>query len=121
MMLEKVGKFEGVTIYESSFIKKGHAITLAPLGIFIAHDIFNLQKDSFLIKHEFGHILQYRKLGFLRFYILIGIPSLYSAIKASIITNYHHQTAKVEVEANLYAYHYFNQPLDWPQHRFPIK
>ncbi len=120
-MIKNEGKFEGIDIFESIWIKNGHAITLAPFGIFLAKNTYKFQNDPFLIKHEFGHILQYRKLGFIRYYFLIGIPSLFSAIKASFTKGYHHQSANVEIEANLYAYHYFEQPNDWPHYRFPTK
>jgi hypothetical protein len=121
MLLKLVGNFEGVKLFESFIIQNGHAITLPPYGIFLSPETYSSKKDSFLIKHEFGHILQYRKLGFFQFYFLVGLPSLYSAIKASTHKKYKHQTAQVEVEANSLSYQYFKQPSSWPLSRFPIK
>jgi len=117
-MLKKVIVFENTTIYESSLFKPGHGITIPQVGIITFPGAF--ANDLGLIKHEFGHILQFKKLGSIRFYFKIGMPSLWSALKASLVKNYVHQSHLVELDANNLAYHYFNQPKDWDFKRFPI-
>lgn len=112
--------FENTKIYETKFIGEGHGITLPNFGIFLFPGTYSLQKDLWLVKHEFGHILQYQEMGFIKFYLKIGVPSFWSAIKQSLYKNYHHQTHKVELDANRKSYHHFNQPSNWPLNRFPI-
>lgn len=66
-----------------------------------------------MIQHEFGHILQWRKLGDFQFYFKIGYPSLLSAIKSSLVKRYFHQNHSVEINANQLSYQYFNEPKNW--------
>jgi len=117
-LIKKVGLFEGVNIYESKFIGEGHGITLPEFGIFISPSTF--QKDLWLVKHEFGHILQHQSKGPFKFYLNIGIPSLWSAILQNLKPKHRHHYHRVEVDANLKSYQYFNEPKDWPFRRFPI-
>ena len=119
-MIQKVGYFENVAIYESPFFKKGHGLTLPQLGIITYPGAFSNKLAIPLIRHEFGHILQNRKYGALKFYLKVGLPSLYSAMKASWIKSYHHQRHPVELEANFLAFHYFKQPVDWDYKNFPL-
>ncbi|OAQ38162.1 hypothetical protein A5893_15295 [Pedobacter psychrophilus] len=118
--MKPIDFFENIRIFESKFIKNGHGITLPNFGIFLSPETFSLQKDLWLVKHEFGHILQYRELGFIKFYLKIGIPSLISAIKQNLKKDYYHQKHNVEIDANRRSYLYFDKPKDWPFNRFPI-
>lgn len=117
-MLKKVAIFENIKIYESSLFKAGHGLTLPQIGIITYPGGFSNDLD--LIKHEFGHILQWRKIGSIRFYFKIGFPSLWSAIKASFKKDYFHQTHLVETNANQLVYQYFNKPQNWDFKRFPV-
>jgi len=119
-VLKFIGFFEGAKIFETKLIHKGRGITLPNFGIFLSPRTYSLQKDLWLVKHEFGHFLQYQEIGFIKFYIKIGISSLFSAVKQNLIKDYDHQTHKVELDANKKSYLYFNQPSDWPLNRFPI-
>lgn len=119
-MFKKVGIFQNINIYESSLFKKGHGLTIPEIGIFTYVGCFSETNDMAILKHEFGHILQFKKLGSLKFYLKIGVPSLWSAVKAYFIKKYFHQKHKVEINANYLAYHYFNEPRDWDFKRFPI-
>ncbi len=119
-MFKKVGVFEGVNIYESSLFKKGHGLTIPQIGIITCPGVFSKGLDLVLIKHEFGHILQWRNLGSIKFYFEIGFPSLISAIIASLKKDYIHQNHSVEINANQRSYHYFQQPKNWNFKRFPI-
>ncbi len=117
-MFKKVGLFENTNIYESSLFRAGHGLTIPQIGIITYPGAF--VNDLGLIKHEFGHILQWRKLGSIRFYFKIGLPSLWSAIKANLKKNYLHQNHPVEINANKIAYQYFKESQSWDFKRFPI-
>ncbi|UKK53729.1 FKBP-type peptidyl-prolyl cis-trans isomerase [Prevotella sp. E2-28] len=66
-----VGQFEGQRVFESdllgSFSRGGEysAFTLPDIGIFAADGVFtSSQIDGIvMMQHEFGHVLQYRKVG----------------------------------------------------------
>ena len=119
-MFKKVGVFEKITIYESPLFKFGHGLTIPEIGIITYIGCFSETKDMAIIKHEFGHILQFSSLGSIKFYIKVGLPSLWSAIKSSIFKKYFHQNHTVEIEENYLAYYYFKEPKDWDFKRFPI-
>ncbi len=120
-MLKKIGLFEGIQIYESKFFKAGRGLTIPQIGIITYPGAHSKNLDIALIQHEFGHILQHRQLGSFKFYFKIGLPSLWSAMKASMVKNYVHQTHWVERDANKRTYQYFKQPKNWDFKRFPIK
>jgi len=112
--------FEGVSMITSTVgdLKYGAAFALPGIGIFInPRDINNID----LLRHEFGHILQARKWGYLFFYRTIVAASVKSAHKSNKHANFNHQHTWTEWSANLLAYHYFNKPADWNMNRYPIK
>ncbi len=119
-MFKKIGEFENTSIYESALCKKGHGLTIPQIGIITYQGAFSKGLDLGLIKHEFGHILQYRNVGIIKFYFGIGLPSLMSALKASFNKSYRHQTHLVEIDANRLSFNYFNQPKNWDLKRFPV-
>lgn len=119
-MFKRVGLFEGTKIYESLLFRVGQGLTIPEIGIITYPGAFSNGLDIGLTKHEFGHILQWRKLGSIGFYSKIGFPSLWSAIKASLVKHYFHQNHPVEINANLLCYNYFNKPNNWDFKRFPI-
>lgn len=120
-MFKNVGQFEGTLIYESTLFKVGHGLTIPQIGIITYVGAFSKGLDVALIKHEYGHILQGRKLGSAQFYFKIGLPSLWSATRASFKKGYVHQNHVVEINANQLSYQYFKKPADWDYKRFPIK
>jgi hypothetical protein len=119
-MIRYVGNFENVRIYETSYFSLGMGLTLPDLGILVGEGVFSKNLDPWLIKHEYGHILQKRKHGHFKFYTQIGLQSLWSALKQSYMKNYYHVLHPVEINANRLAYKYFNEPEDWPIKRFPL-
>lgn len=111
-------KFEGVRVFWVNFgdFKRGAALTLPGIGIFVGK---GRESDLNLLRHEFGHILQFRKWGFWFFYRYIAGTSLKSA-RTSRKKDYFHQSTWTEWSANYLSYHYFDKPKDWNFHRFPI-
>lgn len=103
--------FSGIRIYELSWMKKGMGVCLPPLGVFVCGGA-----SLALKQHEYGHYLQYKGMGFWRFYLNVGIPSLRSAI----FNPQNHSTLEVEKDANRRAVAFFgkaapiNNPNFWP-------
>ncbi|TKB97927.1 hypothetical protein [Pedobacter cryophilus] len=119
-MFKFKGEFEKTAIYETKLFGKGTGLTIPGIGIIVGEEIFSKNKDPWLIKHEYGHILQKAKYGHFKFYTQIAIKSLCSAAKQSIFNHHQHAFHPVEIAANQLAYEYFNQPKDWPVKRFPL-
>ncbi|NLI72647.1 MAG: hypothetical protein GX361_07975 [Bacteroidales bacterium] len=111
-------KFEGVRVFVLPFkrFKEGAAFALPGIGIFIGK---GYETDYELLRHEFGHLLQYRKWGFWLFWKHIALDSFKSARKARKHAHNHMHTW-TEWSANRLAYEYFNKPADWDQKRYPI-
>ncbi len=111
-------RFHNVRIYRVNFgnFKKGAALTIPRIGIFVGK---GMENDLNLLRHEFGHILQFRKWGFWFFWRHIAKTSLDSA-HASRKSHRKHQHTWTEWSANRLSYNYFNCPDDWNFRRFPI-
>lgn len=80
------------------------------------------EKDPLLL-HEFGHHLQSRRFGLL-YLLIIGIPSLISAIRAKPLPGgiSTHDLQWYELQANRYAaaYLFRNHQVDWDQFEPPL-
>jgi len=115
-----VRTFEGIKIFalNTRGFNRGSAITIPGIGIFLGVEQIN---NTGLLRHEFGHILQYRQKGVLFFWIRISPVSLLSAIKTSINKKHIHMHTWTEWSANLLSYDYFGQPEDWDEIRFPLQ
>lgn len=112
--------FEGIRVFTWNIRKFNHgaACTIPEVGIIVGiKQVDNID----LLRHEFGHILQYRQKGFLFFWARITPVSLWSAFRASIDRNYIHMHTWTEWSANLLSYHYFNQPAEWDFKKYPIQ
>ena len=111
-------KFEGIHIFSLPFknFKRGAAVTIPWVGIFVGKGYEN---DTDLLRHEFGHILQFRKWGFWMFWTKVASASLMSA-KHSKKYATNHMNTWTEWSANRLSYEYFKQPKDWNSRSFPI-
>ena len=109
MLATYIGKYQGVLIYESPRLGYGYnsgGIALPGIGIIVGVGAFSNQLDIGLVQHEYGHFLQYRLIGWFRFYLMVGIPSLFSAW-----TKWHkkpHQLYWTELWANHLSSQQFN-------------
>lgn len=105
-------KFPGINIIETNWLKKGMGVCIPPFAILVYDGASTAVKQ-----HEYGHFLQYQQMGFIRFYLKVGLPSLYSA---AFFPKKHH-LLKVEKDANKRAVHFFgeNAPVAngmlWPR------
>lgn len=114
------GRFEGVRIFESSRLGTGYdsgGLALPGIGILVGLKTFSQGCDPYLVRHEFGHFLQARQVGLLRFYLIIGPRSLWSAINKGHGRG--HRNYWTETWANGLAKGYF-QDSSWPEERFPV-
>jgi hypothetical protein len=103
---------EGIRVYQAEWMR-GHGLALPPIGIFVGPD-----HNPELIRHEFGHILQFKKRKFLGFYFQVGIPSVLNLVLLKLEKRIlgrnrfipPHSELKVEKEANEMSMEYF-KPL----------
>ena len=104
--------FEDARVYTLNFghFKNGAAMTIPGVGIFVGPgDANNID----LLRHEYGHILHYKKWGAKIFWGEIVPASLKSANKANSDWSFNHMDTWTEWSANRLSYQYFNQPTDW--------
>lgn len=99
-----IDKFEGVNIYEADI---SGGITLPERGIIVWKGAFSKKLDMPLVHHEFGHILQARKLGLYAYYDCIGTNSVASATFDGILPHWKHQNFWTETWANHLSKEYF--------------
>lgn len=111
-------KFQGINIYRLNVgnFKRGAAVTIPGIGIFVGR---GMEDDLDLLRHEFGHILQFRKWGFLFFWRSIAAASLKSARnqRRKFVP---HMSTWTEWSANWLSYKYLDMPDDWNHRRFPV-
>lgn len=112
-------RFEGVRLiaFNQGAFRQGAAVCIPGLGIVASpagvHSVS-------LLRHEFGHILQYRRWGFFVYWLLIAPASLLSARKFRKNKSYNHMHCWTEWTANQLSYHYFSKPADWDINRYPV-
>ena len=114
------GRFEGIRIFECSFMGKGAAsagLALPGIGIFVGREVFDNESAVYLLMHEYGHILQARAYGWVKFYGFIGLLSLCSAITDGF--GGRHKNYWTERWANHLSKQYFE--IDrWPLLHYPV-
>lgn len=111
--------FEGVRVFVWNFggFKKGAAMAVPRIGIFVGK---NGISDLDLLRHEFGHILQYKKWGAIKFWFKVAFASVKSFRKEKKSGSFRHYNTWTEWSANRLAYNYFNKPNDWNFRDYPI-
>jgi hypothetical protein len=113
--------FEGVTVRITDIppFKHGAAMAVPGIGIFTGPQSGN---DLDVLKHEFGHILQYRKWGSRVFWTWVAPSSLRFAHYANnnlSYSNLDYMSNWTEWSANYLSYRYFNG--DFNTALYPIK
>lgn len=114
-----VGNYRGVRIYESSVMGEAYhsaGIALPGYGIIVAPGVYSKDCDIDTVRHEYGHFIQARMIGYVAFYFCIGIPSLLSAWTRGYGRG--HQQYWTEKWCN-YLVGLYDQEL--PQRRYPAK
>lgn len=120
--IKYAGDFHGVAIYESPHLGRGYGsggIALPGWGIAVGVDTFCHGLDIELVRHEYGHFLQKERVGYIIFYLCIGLPSLVSAWMTRWRSSWSHQAFWTEGWANQLAKEYFGDEVRWMDARFP--
>jgi hypothetical protein len=117
-------KYPGAIIIETSLMSGG-AVTLPPF-VFTAPGSGNNQD---LMRHEYGHILQYGGLsilsgspvtGYGMYLLSIGVPSIFSADKSNNDPSHFHQGTYTEKSANQLSYWFEGMPANWNDTKYPV-
>jgi len=117
------GEIEGVKVFESPalggyFSAKGYSgVTIPEHGITVGLDVYKNDED--MVRHEFGHILQYREVGPLAYYRIIAKESLLSAAMHNKL-GWNHNTFWTETWANYLSSGYFSD-RPWNETEYPIQ
>jgi hypothetical protein len=121
-----VGKVDGTNtnVFESKKFGKWHpgdwgygGVTLPEIGIILGEGVYDNDKQT--VYHEFGHVLQYKKVGPLAYYRIIGKESFLSAIMDGQF-GWKHKDFWTETWANYLSSNYFTD-FDWDYEAYPAK
>jgi len=121
------GKFHGTNVFETNKLgtleesqrKWSGGVTLPPLGIIVGKGVKSKNYDEDLLKHEFGHKLQYDLLGFEKYYECIATNSSLSAYQDRK-DGWKHKDYWTETWANYLSREYFGFS-GWDISRFPVQ
>jgi hypothetical protein len=108
------GTFEGQNVYESkqlgTYASGNYAgFTLPDQGIVVGDGVFSSGKKGgwVMLQHEFGHVLQYRKVGAIDYYGVIAKESLLNCGYDRLFGTNTHSTYWTETWANYLSKNYF--------------
>lgn len=108
------GMFKGQYVYESKHLgtyASGNytGFTLPDQGIVVGDGVFSSGKKGGLamLQHEFGHVLQYRKVGAIDYYDVIAKESLLNCGYDKLFGTNTHSTYWTETWANYLSKNYF--------------
>ena len=108
------GVFEGQNVFESKQLglysnNTYSGFTLPNKGIIVGEGVFSSGKLGGLamMQHEFGHVLQYRKVGFENYYRVIAKESLLNCTFDRLTGMDTHSTFWTETWANYLSKNYF--------------
>ena len=103
-----VGKFEDASVFEAKWLDESGA-TIPDLGIIVGKGTYTsgskIGKE--LLQHEYGHVLQYKKVGAKAYYSVIAPESAASASYSNINPLYAHDSFWTETWANYLSRKYF--------------
>ena len=103
-----VGNFEDVSVFEAKWLGEKGA-TIPDYGIIVGKGTLTSGSDigKELLQHEYGHVLQYKRVGAKAFYSVITPESVASASYSNINPLYTHDSFWTETWANYLSRHYF--------------
>ena len=118
-------KYPGISIYQTSLIKFGTAVTLPGLGIFIS-SAYEDKELTKVTQHEYGHFLV-AKYGMIEgknvntltqyslFYLLEALPSIWNAAENPS----DHPCFWTEIQANFFAEQFFGESYIHDEKYYP--
>jgi hypothetical protein len=108
--------FYGVPVHDCNFgvLKYGAAFTLPLTGIYLSLSYYKGKALTDVIRHEFGHALQYKRYGIGYFFVVAPV-SIHNAMYAAS-----HMQTWTEAEANTISYKFLGKPADWNFVDYPI-
>lgn len=122
MKTTRFDKFENVRVRVLDFgmFKKGASAFLPGFGIIVGRSAC---RDVDLLKHEFGHYLQYQKSGLYFYWRHIAFTSLlsYRRSRRKDMPYFRHYDTWTEWSANRMSWEYFNRPDEWNHGLYPIR
>ncbi|WP_456076863.1 RHS repeat domain-containing protein [Hoylesella timonensis] len=111
-----VGRFEGQSVFESKYLgslssDEYAAFTLPDIGIFAGEGVFSSSQINGLVmmQHEFGHVLQYRKVGIDFYYEVIAKESAMNCNGIWPYNDIPHEEYWTETWANYLSKQYFGE------------
>ena len=109
-----VGTYEGQNVFESSKLGSYKAanysgVTIPERGIIVGKGVFTYRANGgmAMMQHEFGHVLQYRKVGVIDYYDVIAKESLLNCGYDKLFGTNTHSTYWTETWANYLSKNYF--------------
>ncbi len=111
--------FHGVPIHDSQIgdLKTGGAFTVPYAGIFVSKSYYADKPKAYmdLLRHEFGHSIQYQKYG-VGYFGVVAPVSIWSAYTDP---GGHQYNSWTENEANSLSFEFFGRPSDWNHVAYP--
>lgn len=120
MELDVVFQKARVRVLNLGGFKRGAAVFLPGIGIIVGRAYV---ADKNLLRHEFGHYLQFKKWGAWTFFRHVAVDSILSCWRARKrkFVWYRHSDTWTEWSANLLSWEYFGRPSDWETRIYPLK
>lgn len=103
--------YPGLRIHAIGWLKKGSDVVIPP-HLFVAADYPEHYGEA-IIQHGYGHYLQYKKYGPLKYYMVIAPRSIQAAIQRN-------DFEAVEIEANILAHEFFGEKSLMGGKHFPL-
>ena len=108
-----------VRVFDHFAFKRGASAFLPGLGIVIGKSEVN---DIDLLRHEYGHYLQLKALGWIAFWRYVALTSFFSYRRSwkKGASCFDHYKTWTEWSANRLSWEHFGRPADWNMLCFPI-
>ena len=103
-----VGEFKDASVFEAKWIGESGA-TVPDVGIIVGKGTYTSGSEvgKELLQHEYGHVLQYKKVGPKAYYSVIAPESAASASYSCINPLYNHDSFWTETWANFLSKQFF--------------
>ena len=119
MELDDIFQKARVHVFNIGKFKRGASVFIPGIGILVGR---SFKTDKNLLRHEFGHYLQFKKWGAWIFFRHVAKDSFLSCWRSQRkkYVWYRHCDTWTEWSANLLAWDYFGRPDDWNTCVYPL-